>query len=40
MKKIISIITAMTIFAGSVFADEGIPVMPGPKILCGVGPGT
>ena len=28
MKKIISIITAMTIFAGSVFADEGMWLLP------------
>ena len=28
MKKIISVITAMTIFAGSVFADEGMWLLP------------
>ena len=28
MKKIISIITAMTIFAGSAFADEGMWLLP------------
>ena len=28
MKKIISIITALTIFAGSAFADEGMWLLP------------